>query len=181
MGTLRITGGILKGRIIQVSAGILEIRPPMDRMRESIFSILNDISGMSVLDIFAGSGIFSFEALSRGASSALCIEKDKTKIASLKKNAMLLGVSLQCKALPAELFIKRSKESFDLVFCDPPFPYKYKPELLNEISSSNVIAPNGKLVFHYPQEDVLPESLSGLVLETTRKYGRSCINIYQKC
>lgn len=181
MGTLRITGGILKGRMIQVSTGILEIRPPMERMRESIFSILNDVAETRVLDIFAGSGIFSFEALSRGAQSALCIEKDKTKMTTLKKNALLLGVAVQCKALPAELFIKRSNESFDLVFCDPPFPYRFRKELLNAIASSNVIAPLGRLVFHYPQEDTVPETVPGLTLLTTRKYGRSCINVYQKC
>ncbi len=180
MGTLRITGGELKGRIIHVAEGSLAIRPPMDRMRESLFSILGDISGARIADIFAGSGIFSFEALSRGALSALCVEKDKAKIAALKKNAMLLGVSIKTAAIPAEVFIKRASESFTLVFMDPPFPYRFKNELLCEIAESKLLAPQSRLVFHFPQEDSLIENVTGLKLLTNRKYGRSCINIYQK-
>ncbi|HPD80092.1 MAG TPA: 16S rRNA (guanine(966)-N(2))-methyltransferase RsmD [Spirochaetales bacterium] len=180
MGTLRITGGELKGRIIRFAEGSLEIRPPMDRMRESVFSILGDITGSYIADIFAGSGIFSFEALSRGELSALCIEKDKAKIAALKKNAMLLGVSLKALAIPAEVFIKRASESFNLIFMDPPFPYKFKNELLSSIAQSNLLTTNGRLVFHFPQEDTLLDNVTGLKLLTTRKYGRSCINIYQR-
>lgn len=179
MGTLRITGGTYRGRKIVVSEGSLEIRPPMDRMRESIFSILGDIDGATVLDIFSGSGIFSFEALSRGAVSAFCVEKDKNKIHALKKNADLLGVKIQCWAMPAEYYIKRANSDFDLVFCDPPFPYRFKNELLLAIAEKQLIRPKGRLVFHFPQEDKLDEAAGDLKLYDTRKYGRSCVNIYQ--
>lgn len=179
MGVLRITGGAFRGRKILVSEGSLEIRPPMDRMRESIFSILGDIEGATVLDIFSGSGIFSFEALSRGAVSALCVEKDKHKIHSLRKNADLLGVKIQCWAMPAEYYIKRANSDFDLVFCDPPFPYRFKNELLLAIAEKHLVRSMGRLVFHYPQEDRLDETLGDLRLLDSRKYGRSCVSIYQ--
>ena len=75
---MRITGGTLCGRIIKCPDGI--IRPAMDRMRESLFSILGDLTGKSFLDMFAGSGILSLEAASRGATKIDLVEKDKLKI-----------------------------------------------------------------------------------------------------
>jgi 16S rRNA (guanine966-N2)-methyltransferase len=64
---MRITGGKYRGRIVEVPKGTLEIRPAMDRMRESVFAVLGDLSGLSFLDLFSGSGIIAMEAASRGA------------------------------------------------------------------------------------------------------------------
>jgi 16S rRNA (guanine(966)-N(2))-methyltransferase RsmD len=81
---MRITGGTLKGRRIEVPRGI--IRPAMDRMRESIFAVLGDLSGLSFLDIFSGSGIIALEAASRGAGPVEAVEMDPHKRKTLIKN-----------------------------------------------------------------------------------------------
>ena len=81
---MRITGGTLKGRIIECPDGI--IRPAMDRMRESVFSILGDLTGKSWLDLFSGSGTIAIEAASRGATHIELCEKDKIKTPTLLKN-----------------------------------------------------------------------------------------------
>ena len=78
---MRITGGKLKGRIIECPDGI--IRPAMDRMRESVFSILGDLTGKSWLDLFSGSGTIAIEAASRGANPIELCEKDKIKVNTL--------------------------------------------------------------------------------------------------
>ena len=75
---MRITGGKLKGRIIKCPDGV--IRPAMDRMRESVFQIIGDLSGKSWLDLFSGSGTIAIEAVSRGASDVELCEKDKIKV-----------------------------------------------------------------------------------------------------
>ena len=75
---MRITGGKLKGRIIKCPDGV--IRPAMDRMRESVFAILGDLTGKSWLDLFSGSGTIAIEAVSRGASSVELCEKDRIKV-----------------------------------------------------------------------------------------------------
>ena len=81
---MRITGGELRGRIIKCPDGV--IRPAMDRMRESVFAILGDLSGKSFLDLFSGSGTIAIEAVSRGASHVELVEKDTIKIGTVLKN-----------------------------------------------------------------------------------------------
>ena len=79
---MRITGGILKGRVIKCPDGV--IRPAMDKMRESVFAILGDLSGKSWLDLFSGSGTIAIEAASRGAGEVSLCEKDKVKMSDLQ-------------------------------------------------------------------------------------------------
>ena len=74
---MRITGGLLGGRRINIPEGV--IRPAMDRMRESVFAILGDLTGVSFLDIFSGSGIIALEAASRGATYIEAVEMDQIK------------------------------------------------------------------------------------------------------
>ena len=112
---MRITGGVLRGRIIKCPDGI--IRPAMDRMRESVFSILGDLSGKSFLDLFSGSGTIAIEAVSRGASQVELCEKDKIKVNTVLENVSItekdVGVKIKCHFMPVEYFIKRCKSSFD--------------------------------------------------------------------
>ena len=87
---MRITGGELRGRIIKCPDGV--IRPAMDRMRESVFAILGDLSGKSFLDLFSGSGTIAIEAVSRGASHVELVEKDTIKIGTVLKNVAVTEV-----------------------------------------------------------------------------------------
>ena len=82
---MRITGGVLRGRKIDCPAGI--IRPAMDKMKESVFSILGDIEEHSFLDLFSGSGSIALEASSRGANPVVLVEKDKIKFNTIKKHS----------------------------------------------------------------------------------------------
>jgi len=139
---VRITGGILRGRKVSVPAGI--IRPSMDRMRESVFACLGDIAGLSFLDIFSGSGIIALEAASRGASLIEAVEQDKLKRKILLDNVSISPRRINCRFMPAELYVKRARNPFDIIFLDPPFPYKYKWELIEMIASSVLVK---KVVF----------------------------------
>ncbi|MDR0540045.1 MAG: RsmD family RNA methyltransferase [Spirochaetaceae bacterium] len=175
---MRITGGNLAGRQALVPPGV--IRPAMDRMRESVFAVLGDISGNSFLDLFSGSGIIALEAASRGASYIEAVEQDKQKSAVLIKNTRLaLPVRINCRFISCELYIKRGKHPFDIIFCDPPFPYKYKQDLLAGIAASPLLAGGGLLLVHRPREEEFacpPE----LVLDKRREYGRSVVDFWRK-
>lgn len=179
---MRITGGKLKGRVIKCPDGI--IRPAMDRMRESVFAILGDLSEKSWLDLFSGSGTIAIEAVSRGSASVQLCEKDKIKVKQVLENVSItekeLGVKIGCHFMAVELFLKRCRDKFDYIFLDPPFPYKHRLDLLKTIESRNLLKDGGKVMIHYPEEDALPETIGMLILKDKRTYGRSIVNFYGK-
>jgi 16S rRNA (guanine(966)-N(2))-methyltransferase RsmD len=150
----------------------------MDRMRESLFAVLGDLSGLSFLDIFSGSGIIALEAASRGAAPIEAVEKDFQKRSVLLKNVALSSERIRCRFMSAELYIKRAKVSFDCIFCDPPFPYRYKWELVRDIAASPLMKENSRLIIHRPREDNLQETIPSLVLADRREYGRSIADIF---
>ena len=173
---MRITGGVLRNRQVKIPAGI--IRPAMDKMRESVFSILGDLQGLSFLDIFSGSGVMALEAASRGASYIEAVEMDPLKRKTLLENAGISPVRINCRFMPAELYIKRAKRPFDFIFCDPPFNYKYKTALLRSIAESVLMKEGSVLLIHHPREnfqEILPKQL---IFMETRKFGLSVVSFY---
>jgi 16S rRNA (guanine966-N2)-methyltransferase len=177
---VRITGGKYKGRTVAVPKGGLEIRPAMDRMRESIFAVLGDLTGLSFLDLFSGSGIIALEAASRGASPVECVEKDGSKFSLLLRNVSIAEERIECKSMPVERFILRNKAGFSIVFLDPPFPYKYRAQLLKDLADGPTAALGGLVLVHYPAEDRLPDAIGSLSLVDEREYGRSHVRFYRK-
>lgn len=177
---MRITGGVYSGRIIELPESKLEIRPAMDRMRESVFAVLGDLSGLSFLDLFSGSGIIALEAASRGAWPITCVERDRAKFPVLLRNVAISERRIECKALPVELFLARNRTAFDIVFLDPPFPYQFRLQLLRSVESGENLAPGGLALIHFPKEDRLPDKVGALELEDERIYGRSIVRFYRK-
>ena len=174
---MRITGGSLRGRQVKVPGGI--IRPAMDRMRESVFAVLGDLSGLSFLDLFSGTGIIALEAASRGAVCIEAVEKDGLKRKILIENVKISPVRINCRFMPVELYVKRAAQPFDIIFCDPPFPYKYKWELIQSIASSILMKEGSRLLLHRPREDFRDDPSPNLVLEDSREYGRSVVNFFK--
>lgn len=180
---MRITGGKLKGRVTETPYGKMAIRPAMDRMRESLFDILDSqLKGKSFLDLFSGSGTIALEAVSHGATNVSLCEMDRSKAKIIFKNVSMaeeLGVRINCHFMAVELYLKRCKEKFDFVFFDPPFPYKFRLELLQILESRKILNPEGTVLIHYPAEDPLPEKIGSLELVDKRIYGRSIVNFYK--
>lgn len=177
---MRITGGTLKGRIIKCPDGV--IRPAMDRMRESVFSILGDLSGKSWLDLFSGSGTIAIEAVSRGAAHVELCEKDRIKVNTVLENVKVAqeecGVKIQCHFMPVEYFIKRCKTSFDYIFFDPPFPYKFHEDLVKQADKKGLLKPTGTILVHRPEEHFMPDTIGNLTRTDQRIYGRSIVDFY---
>jgi len=150
----------------------------MDRMRESVFACLGDITGLSFLDIFTGSGVIALEAASRGAALVEAVEQDKLKRNTLLENVSISPCRINCRFMPAELYIKRAKTSFDIIFMDPPFPYQYKWELAANIAACALSSNKTKLLIHRPREDYLKSTIPNLEKYDTREYGRSVVDFF---
>jgi 16S rRNA (guanine966-N2)-methyltransferase len=99
----------------------MRTRPTADRVREALFSMLGDVVGARVLDLYAGSGALGIEALSRGAASALFVERDPRAAAVVERNLASLGLEQRVLRQDALRFLARGEGTFDLVFCDPPY------------------------------------------------------------
>jgi 16S rRNA (guanine966-N2)-methyltransferase len=112
--------GTFKGRRLAAPKG-MRTRPTADRVREALFSILGDVDGARVLDLYAGSGALGIEALSRGAESALFVERDARAAAAIVRNLAAIGVEAPVVREEVLRFLGRAEGTFDLVFCDPPY------------------------------------------------------------
>src|SRR6202034_3811578 len=123
---MRVIAGRLGGRRLSAPRG-RTTRPTSDRVREALFSMLGPIDGTSVLDLFAGTGALGIEALSRGAAKALFVERDAAAVAALKGNLARLELGEPQarvrvgEALAALRSARSARETYDLVFVDPPY------------------------------------------------------------
>ena len=174
---MRITGGSYRGRTVTCPKGI--IRPAMDRMRESLFSILGDISGLSFLDLFSGSGCVGIEAASRGAEPVVLIEKDYKKKPVIIKNISFVEEEISLKMMSAEKYMSICGRKFDLIYMDPPFPMGSKIKLVQRASDSGILEKDGTLIIHYPSEEKWPEQVGDFRVIDKRTYGRSILLFFR--
>jgi 16S rRNA (guanine966-N2)-methyltransferase len=124
-GKIRIVGGARRGRRLKVAAGTM-IRPTAEKVREAMFDALGPVGGLSVLDLFAGTGAMGLEALSRGASACVFVEKDPAVAAVLQQNIAMLDYETVCRVMvsgydEALKSLARGEAGFDLLFIDPPY------------------------------------------------------------
>lgn len=123
---MRIISGIFKGRFINVPQSKF-IRPTTDRVRETLFNILNnkiDFDGITVLDLYSGSGSLGLECISRGAKEVTFVEKNLSIYKNLLSNISSLQVDNQCKVIKTEALAftnQKSISQYDLILADPPF------------------------------------------------------------
>ena len=117
---MRVVAGEFRGRRLAAPRGV-RTRPTADRVREALFSMLDDVSGARVLDLYAGSGALGIEALSRGAGSAVFVDRDPRAVAAIERNLESLGLEQEVLRQDAVRFLARARGTFDLVFGDPPY------------------------------------------------------------
>ncbi|MDA8382163.1 MAG: 16S rRNA (guanine(966)-N(2))-methyltransferase RsmD [Betaproteobacteria bacterium] len=119
---VRIIGGELKRRHIEFPDA-LGLRPTPDRVRETLFNWLGqDLAGLRCLDLFAGSGVLGFEALSRGAGRVVMVDSNPRVVGALRANVGRLGVTqVEVRPEDAVQFLAREAGPFDVVFVDPPY------------------------------------------------------------
>ena len=153
-----------------------------DRMKEALFSVLGDVSGVRVLDLYAGSGSLGLEALSRGAASAVFVDSARDAVVSLEQNIEATGLTKKSEVLWADVASTLSRspvDRMDLIFVDPP--YSMNPpvvqDTLEAIVMGGFLSDHGRIVLHRPHKERQLHPL-GLALTWEREYGQSRLQIF---
>ncbi len=175
---MRVIAGSFGGRTLAAPRG-RSTRPTPERVREAVFSILADVTGQLVLDLFAGSGAMGIEAISREARHATFVDSSAAAIAAIRRNVSELGISaevLHQRALP---FLRNAEiygRQYDLVFLDPPYSRAAAlgPELSEALKP--VLAPGARVVVE--SDPRTPLELSLFAQSDERRYGDTRIEIF---
>jgi 16S rRNA (guanine966-N2)-methyltransferase len=179
---MRVIAGELGGRRLSAPRGRVT-RPTSDRVREAIFSMLGELSGLDVLDLFAGTGALGIEALSRGAQSAVFVERDAEAIRALRANLSSLALGPQrvhvrrAHALSALQSARRRRETYDLVFIDPPYEKarEWGPALSPMLAE--LLGPEARVVVESDRREQLQLELA---IERERRFGDTTIRIHRR-
>lgn len=176
---MRIIAGRLKGRIFHEPHGH-RTHPMSEKARGALFNVLGDISGLSLLDAFAGSGALSFEAVSRGAAHVVAIDKDRAAHAVLERNLNELDLHIQihiAKANTGGWSIHNMEKKFDILLLDPPYEDLQLP-LLQKLINRH-LKKNGLAVLSYPGKAELPDFEEAKLVEN-KNYGDAQLAFYRK-
>lgn len=185
---MKIISGQYKGRVLKTCSGP-GYRPATGKVRESVFSMLEsrgiDWSRTKVLDVFAGSGSLAFECISRGAMSALLIEKNSKACSVIRENISLLGISrekVQVLKLDALKFLNSSEDqSFDLVFADPPYGRSLVEPALESLFQKDMVVKDGFICAEIEADlDFDPAGLFYAELIKDKHFGQTRILIWKK-
>jgi 16S rRNA (guanine966-N2)-methyltransferase len=174
---VRVIAGRLGGRPLQAPRGSVT-RPTSDRVREALFSILGEVDGARVLDLFAGSGALAIEALSRGAACATLVDSSAAAIATIRRNLETLGLSAEVQRQRALEYLQRARAArrqYDLVFLDPPYRHAGTLALELRAALQPVLSPDARVVVESDRR--APLELDSPLLDE-RRYGDTLIRIY---
>lgn len=178
MRQVRIISGDFGGRKILAPDGITT-HPMGERIRNALFNIIGDeIEGARVLDAFAGTGAIGLEAISRGASEVIFVERDRTAVQSLRKNIETLGLNNKTTVAAGDIknwHVAHENELFDIIFCDPPFG----DQQLSTVSLLfRHLKPDALMVLSQPgRGESLPAN--GVVVVDNRSYGNAALTFYR--
>jgi 16S rRNA (guanine(966)-N(2))-methyltransferase RsmD len=178
MSSLRITGGTLRGRRVAVPPH--DLRPTSERARQAYFNIVAErVEGARFLDLFAGSGIFSFEAISRGAASATAVDRDRRSAANISRHAAAFTVPVLTVTGEVLDALKRLRDPFDLVYADPPYDYERYHDLLDAIGGLT-LAPDAIVALeHRRRSEPFEASARGLTMLRRAEYGEVWITFFR--
>lgn len=181
--SLRIIGGSCKGKKLKSLRG-LKTRPTAGRTREAVFNIISQhIPNAMVLDLFAGTGAFGLEALSRGAATAVFIDKDRSALSIIEKNIASCYMEQRSRIIGWDIVknikcIENARPPFDVVFMDPPYEKGFVERALKQLPPANALADGALIIAEHSRNEVLPQAIAGLDLIRQRRYGRSMVSVF---
>jgi len=192
---MRISSGEQKGRVLKCAEhsplprsckqGRGLLRPITDKIKNAIFSILFDrVIDAQVLDMFAGTGIFGFEALSRGAESVTFVDKSYKNIKLIRENAQKLQLVQRITVLSRDFqealeYMEKMKKTFSIIFIDPPYNSDFAFRALTHNSFLSLIKPDSLIIVRVHKKTVLPASINNLSVIDERKYGEAKVYFYK--
>ena len=183
---MRIIGGDGRGRVLRMPKGV-RIRPTQDRVREAVFNIIREsVPESRVLDLYAGSGAFGIEALSRGAYSTIFVDNNINCIRVIKFNLLVLGDNARlCQLVKSDGVravsrFKKEGKKFDIIFLDPPYHKDLARNCLIKIDACDILSQRGFVICEHFVKDVMPEKIGRLLCFKQRKYGDTMVSFYRK-
>ena len=171
---LRIIAGKYRSRILE-QPPLSITRPTIDRAREALFNIIqNDIENSVVLDCFAGSGAFCFEAVSRGATKAIAIEKNPIAFAIIQKNLEKLNINnMEVKNMDSLNYLEHAKNiQFDFIYLDPPYKLDVLKQCLDLIAKNQLLKKYGKIIIETNIGTTI-DTPNELIIIDERIYGKT--------
>ena len=179
---MRVISGTARGIRLKTPEG-LKTRPTSDRVKEAIFSVIQfEVEGSRFLDLFAGSGQMGIEALSRGAVSAVFVDgrreacklvQDNLKTTKLERNAQVV----QSDYLS---YLERCRQTFDIIFLDPPYAEEFLENSLKKISEIDILSSRGIIICERPAEKLLDFEVPGFQRGKDYRYGNTWVTIFRK-
>lgn len=182
MNKLRITGGSLRNRTINVAHGN-DARYTSSKVREALFNMIGDVGGKHILDLFAGSGSFSIEALSREAASATCVENDAKRVGILHDNLESLSLNSYCQVLDMDVryavpFLCSKGAFYDIIFMDPPYEKGYLTETMALLEKNVIYQRDAMIIMEYSKREMIAfPDFEKAVPVKTKGYGDTTITI----
>ena len=178
---MRVITGTARGTNLKAPAG-LSTRPTGDKVKQALFNMIQyEIAG-DVLDLFAGSGQLGIEALSRGARSAVFVDRGRDAIAVIRDNLKRTRLEDQAQVICSDYlsYLSGCKKQFRLIFLDPPYGEKYLENAIKLISEIDILAEGGIIVAELPLGKELTEEYQGLIPSKDYRYGNTVIRLYRK-
>lgn len=185
---MRIIAGKAGGRRFKAPTG-QGTRPTTDRVREALFSRLESrlggLEGLTVLDLFSGSGALGLEALSRGAAHATLVERDRRCAALIKQNALSLGLASGARVLamavaPALDLLAREGIRFGVVLADPPYEQDPGPTLAR-LGRGDLLSSAALVCLEHGKKQTPPLAPPGLEQIANKTYGDSVLTLFRSC
>jgi 16S rRNA (guanine966-N2)-methyltransferase len=182
---MRIISGRFRGMRLPSPKGS-KVRPTVDRVREALFSTLGVmVEGARVLDLFAGTGAFGFEALSRGAASVVFVEKDRQAGTVIAATARGFGIGnevqvLNMSALDALRRLDKLEARFTIIFLDPPYESEWITKVLADPIFPNLLEPEGMFIVEKGVHTSEPPPPPVFGKRFSRKYGGTVVEIFHK-
>ncbi len=182
---MRIVGGTARGRPLATPRAADVIRPTADRVRETLFNVLGQrCDGLSVLDLYAGTGALGLEAVSRGASAAVLVDRGREALTLCRDNARALGFAGQVEILASDALaaiaqLGRSGRSFELVFADPPYRLQVGEAVLTALTDAKLVPEGGVVVLEVGEDEVLPERSADFTRIDQRRFGATTVCLYR--
>lgn len=180
---MRIVGGTLGGRVVRAPAGDAT-RPTSEKVREALFNILGhrvDVEGGRILDLCAGSGALGIEALSRGAATAIFVEKAKPALEVLRANLAVLGLGPERATIvvgDAVTHAGRLTGPWRIVFVDPPYKSDVALRAVSAIPPAQ-LEPGAVVLIEHDNRNVPPDRINSLLRTDQRRYGDTSVSIYE--
>ena len=171
---MRVISGSARGKKLLCAEG-KDIRPTLDRVKESIFNIIAfDIPDAFVLDMFSGSGALGIEALSRGAKGAIFLDCDEQSVLITKENLSATRLDTLATVIKTNSieYVKYTDQKFDIIFIDPPYESDLYEKSLSAIKENNVLSDIGFVLLEYDSEITPDFDISGFEIIKEKKYGR---------